>query len=58
MLRVLALTVVPFAAAAAVALAGVRLVGGFWGTALLVLVAVSFLASAVWFVRRRSRRGR
>ncbi|MFI0151371.1 hypothetical protein [Streptomyces lydicus] len=57
-LRVLALTVVPFAAAAAVALAGVRLAGGFWGTALLVLVAVSFLASAVWFVRRRSRRGR
>ncbi|MFF8309786.1 hypothetical protein [Streptomyces lydicus] len=57
-LRVLALTVVPFAAGAAVALAGVRLVGGFWGTALLVLVAVSFLASALWFVRRRSRRRR
>lgn len=54
-LRFLALTVVPFLAAAAVVLAGVRVVGGFWGTALLVLVAVSFLAAGAWFVRHRSR---
>ncbi|MFG3114632.1 hypothetical protein ACGF4C_09565 [Streptomyces sp. NPDC048197] len=54
-LRFLALTVVPFLAAAAVVLAGVRVVGGFWGTALLVLVVVSFLAAGAWFVRHRSR---
>ncbi|MCF3106146.1 hypothetical protein IPZ58_31925 [Streptomyces roseoverticillatus] len=55
-LRVLALAVVPFAAAAAAAFTGFRLAGGFWGTFLLVLVAVSLLAASLWFVRRRSRR--
>ncbi|UZJ32758.1 hypothetical protein [Streptomyces endophytica] len=54
-LRFLALTVVPFLAAAAVVLAGVRVVGGFWGTALLVLFAASLLAAGAWFVRQRSR---
>ncbi|GGX73932.1 hypothetical protein [Streptomyces hiroshimensis] len=56
-LRVFALAVVPFAAAATAVVAGVRLAGGFWGTALLVLVGVSLLAAGIWFVRRRSRRG-
>ncbi|MEU5129657.1 hypothetical protein [Streptomyces mobaraensis] len=55
LLRVVALAVVPFGAAAAVAAADVRLAGGFWGTAGLVLVAVSLLAAGVWFARRRSR---
>ncbi|MEV5379098.1 hypothetical protein [Streptomyces nondiastaticus] len=55
-LRVLALAVVPFAAAGAAAWAGLRLAGGFWGTCLIVLVAVSLLAACLWFVRRRSRR--
>lgn len=54
-LRFLALTVVPFLAAAAVVLAGVRVVGGFWGTALFVLFVVSLLAAGAWFVRHRSR---
>ncbi|GAB7029208.1 hypothetical protein AB0G35_12650 [Streptomyces sp. NPDC021749] len=54
-LRFLALTVVPFLAAAAVLLAGIRVVGGFWGTALLVLFAVSLLAAGAWFVWHRSR---
>ncbi|MFD8542960.1 hypothetical protein [Streptomyces sp. NPDC059649] len=54
-LRLLALTVAPFLAAAAVALAGVRVVGGFWGTALLVLVVVSLLAAGAWFVRHRAK---
>ncbi|MEW2576472.1 hypothetical protein [Streptomyces syringium] len=54
-LRFLALAVVPFATAAALAVADVRLVGGFWGTGLIVLVTVSLLAAGVWHVRRRSR---
>ncbi|MGW1375063.1 hypothetical protein ACWD6P_12425 [Streptomyces sp. NPDC002446] len=53
--RILAVTVVPFAAAATVVLAGVRLAGGVWGTAVLVLVVVSLLAAGVWFIRHRSR---
>ncbi|MBB4885506.1 hypothetical protein [Streptomyces netropsis] len=55
-LRVLALAVVPFATAAALAVADVRLVGGFWGTSLIVLVTVSLLAAGVWHVRHRSHR--
>ncbi|WP_424892787.1 hypothetical protein [Streptomyces sp. XH2] len=55
-LRVLALAAVPFAAAGAAAWAGLRLAGGFWGTCLIVLVAVSLLAACLWFVRRRPRR--
>lgn len=56
-LRVLCLAVVPFVAAAAVVLAGVRLAGGFWGTGLIVLVVLSLLAAGIWFVHhRRSRR--
>ncbi|MEU8549174.1 hypothetical protein [Streptomyces roseoverticillatus] len=55
-LRVLAFAVAPFAAAVAAAAAGFRLAGGFWGTFLLVLVAVSLIAASLWFVRRRSRR--
>ncbi|GHC45691.1 hypothetical protein [Streptomyces cinnamoneus] len=54
-LRFCALAVAPFAAAAVVALAGVRLAGGFWGTGLFVLVAVSLLVAGLWFVRHRSR---
>ncbi|MEV5238059.1 hypothetical protein AB0K89_02835 [Streptomyces cinnamoneus] len=55
LLRFCALAVAPLVAAAVVALAGVRLAGGFWGTGLLVLVAVSLLVAGVWFVRRRAR---
>lgn len=54
-LRFLALTLVPVAAAAAVALAGERLAGGFWGTAAIVLVALSLLVAGLWCVRRRVR---
>ncbi|MBZ4320420.1 hypothetical protein, partial [Streptomyces huiliensis] len=53
LLRVAALAAVPFGAAAAVAGAGVRLAGGFWGTAVLVLVAVSVLAAGVRLLCRR-----
>ncbi|MFF5126914.1 hypothetical protein ACFY41_08205 [Streptomyces syringium] len=54
-LRFTALAVMPFATAAALAVADVRLAGGFWGTILIVLVTVSLLAAGVWHVRRRSR---
>ncbi|WP_171169677.1 hypothetical protein [Streptomyces sp. I05A-00742] len=55
-LRVLALAVVPLAAAAVVAMADVRVAGGFWGTCLLVLVTVSLVAAGLWFLRCRLRR--
>ncbi|MEV4433112.1 hypothetical protein [Streptomyces sp. NPDC049555] len=54
-LRLLALTLVPVAAAAAVALAGERIAGGFWGTAVIVLVALSLLVAGLWWARRRLR---
>lgn len=56
-LRISALIVVPFVIAAVVVLAGARLAGGFWGTAVIVLVAASLLAAIAWFVRHRSRLG-
>lgn len=55
-LRVLALAVAPLAVAAGLAMAGIRLAGGFWGTGLIILVAVSLFAAGIWFVHRRSRR--
>ncbi|MFE0187269.1 hypothetical protein [Streptomyces sp. NPDC058989] len=53
-LRFLALTLLPFLAAAGLALAGVRLVGGFWGTALVALVVLSLLLGGLWSLHRRS----
>ncbi|MFI9306576.1 hypothetical protein [Streptomyces triculaminicus] len=55
-LRFLALAVAPLAVAAGLAAAGIRLAGGFWGTGLIILVAVSLLAAGIWFVHHRSHR--
>ncbi|GHF36669.1 hypothetical protein GCM10010218_17760 [Streptomyces mashuensis] len=56
-LRLVVLMLTPFLATVAVVWADVRLAGGFWGTCLLVLVAVSLLVAGAWSARRRSRRG-
>lgn len=53
-LRLLALAVAPFVVAVGIAWAGLRLVGGSWGTGLLVLVAVSMLLAGARFAHHRS----
>ncbi|MFG2284523.1 hypothetical protein ACGFOU_00345 [Streptomyces sp. NPDC048595] len=53
-LRFLALTLLPFLAATGIVLAGVRLTGGFWGTALIALVLLSLLLGGLWLLHRRS----
>ncbi|MFG2178618.1 hypothetical protein ACGFLS_07840 [Streptomyces abikoensis] len=51
-LRFVALALLPVATAGAAILAEARIAGGPWGTALIVLCAVSLVTAAIWYGRR------